>query len=208
MGVRGWWVLATFVPFGLGSWAGFAYAARRAHVPRWYLWSVVYAVLSLGGFALNGEARAGSTLDGIGTALVLLPWLVSIGHAFVVRSDYVRRVEAGGFASKLQAASDRLEARRRARDLAAEDPSLALELGVGRPDRPGAEHAGLVDVNNAPVEAIEQLPGVDRTLADEIDHARRQIGGWSTVEELGLTLNLPGDLVERLRDDVVFLPRP
>src|SRR4051794_18891338 len=100
MRARGWWVLATLVPFGLGSWAGFAYAARRTGMRRWYVWAGIYGVLSLGGFIMNGEAKDGTTLRGVGTALVIIPWLVAIGHAFVVRPDYVRRVESGDFASK------------------------------------------------------------------------------------------------------------
>jgi hypothetical protein len=207
MRTRGWWVLATLVPFGLGSWAGFAYAARRAHNPRWYAWAAVYGVLSLGGFALNGETAEDSVWSDIAAALLILPWLVAIGHAFVVRPDYVRRVEAGGFATKVEAARDRLEARRRGIELAAADPLLAAELGIGRPDRPGAEHLDLVDVNNAPANVLERLPGVDRALAGRIERDRTQLGGWRSVEELGMALDLPGDLVERLRDDVVFLPR-
>jgi DNA uptake protein ComE-like DNA-binding protein len=36
---------------------------------------------------------------------------------------------------------------------------------------------------------------------------RTQTDGFSSLEDLGTVLDLPGDLVERLHDHVVFLPR-
>ena len=37
--------------------------------------------------------------------------------------------------------------------------------------------------------------------------ARDGVGGFSSLEDLGLTMDLPGDVVETLRGRVVFLPR-
>jgi DNA uptake protein ComE-like DNA-binding protein len=80
-------------------------------------------------------------------------------------------------------------------------------MGIGRPDRSGATDAGLVDVNNASVAALEKLPGIDDQLATRIVEARAQIGGFSSLEDLGAALDLDGDLVEKLRGNVVCLPR-
>jgi DNA uptake protein ComE-like DNA-binding protein len=78
---------------------------------------------------------------------------------------------------------------------------------VGRPDLPGAYDGGLVDVNHAPVEIIATLPGFDRELARRALAAREQVDGFSSLEDLGTVLDLPGDQVEDLRHHVVFLPR-
>ena len=91
--------------------------------------------------------------------------------------------------------------------LARERPALALEMGIGRPDLPNAQPAGLVDLNNAPAAAIARLPGVDDALATQIVRARSDTHGFSSVEDLGAALDLDGHLVEDLRDCVVFLPR-
>jgi DNA uptake protein ComE-like DNA-binding protein len=50
------------------------------------------------------------------------------------------------------------------------------------------------------------LPGIDDALATRIVEARSQVGGFSSVEDLGIALDLAGDVVEDLRDRVVFLP--
>ena len=99
--------------------------------------------------------------------------------------------------------TDRSDARRIAR----EQPQLAQQIGIGRPDLAGATDAGLVDVNNAPVDVLERLPGVDAALATKIVEARAAAHGFSSVDELGMVADLDGNLVEALRNEVVFLPR-
>jgi DNA uptake protein ComE-like DNA-binding protein len=84
---------------------------------------------------------------------------------------------------------------------------VAREIGIGRPDLPGARAAGLVDVNNAPHDVLLTLPGIDDALATRIIELRTQENGFSSVVELGADLDLPGDQVEQLRDQCVFLRR-
>jgi hypothetical protein len=109
--------------------------------------------------------------------------------------------------ARLEAARERLAHREKALELARENPQLALEAGVGRPDLPGAYDGGLVDVNHAPVEVIAGLPSLDKNLVDQIVAARERLGGFASLEDLGTVLDLPGDQVEDLRQHVVFLPR-
>ena len=79
-------------------------------------------------------------------------------------------------------------------------------MGVGRPDREGFS-GGLVDLNNAPASAIEELPGVSREVAERIVSAREELGGFSSLEDLAHVLELPVGLVDRIRAEVVLLPR-
>jgi DNA uptake protein ComE-like DNA-binding protein len=88
----------------------------------------------------------------------------------------------------------------------ASQPALAHELGVGRPDVPGADDYGLVDVNHCPAAALTRLPGVTEDLASRIVSQREQAGGFSSVEDLGVLLDLPPVTVDGLRDTAVFLP--
>ena len=108
---------------------------------------------------------------------------------------------------RLARAREHLAEREKARRLAVQNPQLALEAGVGRPDLPGSYHAGLVDINHAPFEVVAQLPGVDAELARRLIAAREEIGGFSSLEDLGSVLDLEGDETERLRTHIVCLPR-
>ena len=63
----------------------------------------------------------------------------------------------------------------------------------------------MVDVNHAPVEDIADLPGIDADTARRIVAVRDGVGGFCSLEDLGMTMDLPGDVVERLRGRVVCL---
>lgn len=108
---------------------------------------------------------------------------------------------------RLDDARERLERREKALALARENPQLALEAGVGRPDLPGALDGGVVDVNHASAAALACLPTCDAKLSEQIVAIREQVDGFASLEDLGAVLDLPADQVERLRQHVVFLPR-
>jgi hypothetical protein len=108
---------------------------------------------------------------------------------------------------RLDGARERLAQRDKALKLARENPELALEAGVGRPDLPGAYDGGLVDLNHAPAAVIACLPGVDGELAQRVVEARDRVDGFTSIEDLGTLLDLPGDQVEQLRHHAVCLPR-
>ncbi len=66
--------------------------------------------------------------------------------------------------------------------------------------------AALIDVNSAPVEVLGRLPGVDEALAQRIAAARDDLGGFSSLEDLDVVLDLPEPTLARLRDVAVFVP--
>ncbi|MGZ8702279.1 MAG: ComEA family DNA-binding protein, partial [Gaiellaceae bacterium] len=88
-----------------------------------------------------------------------------------------------------------------------ENPSRARELGIGRPDVAGAFHGGLIDINNAPADTIDRLPGMNKQLARRIVQVREEINGFSSLEDAGHVLNLKASLVDKIDDRVICLPR-
>ena len=64
-----------------------------------------------------------------------------------------------------------------------------------------------MDVNNASVTALLELPGIDGELATQICECRERVSGFSSLEDFGATLDIDGGVVEGLRGKVVFLPR-
>jgi DNA uptake protein ComE-like DNA-binding protein len=87
-----------------------------------------------------------------------------------------------------------------------EQPDLAREIGLGRPDLPGAHAMDVVDVNHAPVEALAELPGIDAELAGRLVAAREEVKGFVSVEDAGVVLDLDTTTVDRLSRQAVFLP--
>ena len=137
---------------------------------------------------------------------IILGWVGALATTLTIRPTYQSET-ASGFAREREAAEQRLQERREGQRMAAEQPDLAVELGIGRPDRPGARAAGLVDVNNASAAALTTLPGIDEALATRIVELRAELNGFASVHDLGGLIDLDGNAVERLEDRVVFLPR-
>jgi DNA uptake protein ComE-like DNA-binding protein len=194
-------VLAS-LPFGFLTWAGMLYAGVRARMVSLYVLAGVYFVLMALGFALTGDYPEDSTREKLAEWVIVVTWFSGIGVSAGLAPLWQRRLR-----SRRLEAEQRLADRREARKLARERPELARELGIGRPDVPGAEHAGLVDVNSAPASVIARLPGFDDALAREVVRVREELGGFSSLADMGAVLHLPAPAVEDLRERTVFLPR-
>jgi DNA uptake protein ComE-like DNA-binding protein len=173
-------------------------------VASWTVLGTVWSALAVAGWILAAGHKGGG--NGVAGLLAIVAWVGAAATSFVIRSSYEERM-ASPLLNASARARARLRDRQQARQLARENPTLAREVGVGRPDLPDAADTGLVDINNVPAAALTQLPGVDDALATRIVETRAQLGGFSSVEDLGIALDLPGDLVEGLRDRAVFLPR-
>lgn len=194
------WVWLSLIPFGLGAWAP-AYAGVRANSRNWLMLGATWSLITLAGWIVAVANHGGAA----GGLLIILGWAGAIASSFAIRAPY-KQLLGSPFETAVLSTQERLSERNRARRLAREDPRLAKEIGVGRPDLPKAQDAGLIDINNAPAAVLATLPGVDHTLATKIVEARAATSGFSSIEDLGLALDLDGNLVETLRDDVVFLP--
>lgn len=193
------------VPLGFLSFGAFLFTGIKARHRGWISAGVVYAVVLYTGFMLTVSSEDDSVASNVGITLVLLGWGVSLVHAFAIRGRYLERIELLE-SGEYDRAEDRLDERAEARRLAREDPARALEMGVGRPDRDGFD-GGLVDLNNAPPSVIEELPGVNRGLAERIVLTREEVGGFSSLDDLAHVLDLPVALVDRIRAEVIMLPR-
>jgi DNA uptake protein ComE-like DNA-binding protein len=199
---KAWLLLA--IPLGFTTWAAFLYIGIRARRAQWLAWAAVYAA-TLGVYlGLDTPDHPGSTALGIATGMALLTWIGGGIHAVAVSNDAVRRINERADPA-LDAARSRIERRAEGRRLLADKPALAKELGLGRPDVTGSDDYGLVDVNHAPATALSRLPGVTVDLARRIVEARTQAGCFSSVEDLGLLLDLPPATVDEMRDMAVFI---
>jgi hypothetical protein len=200
------WLGWTLFPLGWTAWVSFAYAGSRARHRPWLWAGAAYAIAAVASIALTGIVGVGAgdaghgAAEDVGTVLGLLTWVVGIVHGFAIRRKAERRIDL-----RLRS-DDALHAQRHARELASNRPAAARAIGIGRPDLPDAHHAGLVDLNSAPADAICALTGVDTALAERIVAMREELGGFSSLEDLGLTLDLPGDVVERLRERSLLVP--
>jgi hypothetical protein len=203
------WAALPFLTLGYATPFTFAAAAlwrRSAHLlvaTLAYLGMFVLMVTLLPGI----DAERGGTAGAVGVLSFLLA-VVGCGHAFLIR----RRVfDPDGLSGvdndkAIEHVRRQRALREKARELAARDPRLARELGIGRPDLPRQYNdGGLVDVNHAPAEALTLLPGVTPEMAIKIERVRNETGGFMSAEELAALAGLPPTITTELADYAVFI---
>jgi hypothetical protein len=198
------------VDAGLGflTWAVFLYLGRRLRRRSWLVWSAGYAALTITFWVVEVTGLSGPSHRApvIAPILFLLTWIGGIAHYFVIRRDVARRMaRLSELNPAIIAARDRIDRRAEGRRLAVTNPVRAREAGVGRPDLPGADDFGLVDVNHAPAAILSRLPGVTPEIAALIEQTRDRVGSFASADDLCVTLDLPPALTRDLKEHSIFL---
>lgn len=199
------WLLLVGLGAGLTTWAAFLYLGIRARRRAWLAWAAVYGALAVAGVLLDSVRQPTPQESAAGATALLIAWVVGTVHAAAIRKDAKRQLGRPDRRVKLDAARHRIERRAEGRRLAAKDAQLAREVGVGRPDIPGADDYGLVDVNHTSPAVLRGLPGVTAELAQRIADTRAGVGLFKSADDLGVTLDLAPALIDDLREYAVFL---
>jgi DNA uptake protein ComE-like DNA-binding protein len=200
------WALTPLLTAGLATPFTFTYAAVRRRSAGLAASSAAYFV---GWGAAFAFMDSGWPLSVLASMLMMILWLGGSVHALAVRTTVYPRRPPRDRANEhaVHVAKHRRTLREEARALAAEDPALAHEVGIGRPDVPRAyDDGGLIDINHAPPFVLALLPGMTSELVERIDRIRREQGPFVSVEELAVNADLPPDLVPRLGEYAIFLP--
>jgi DNA uptake protein ComE-like DNA-binding protein len=148
-------------------------------------------------------------------------WLpVWVVHAIVMASQKPPVVAAPGMPGMpplspeqanqiaVEQANARARRRQEARAMAAQNPMMARELLVGRPDVPAErrpyDDGGLIDVNVVPAQELTRF-GITPETAQRIVALREQTGGFTSAEELAMMADLPPRLVPELIEYGLYL---
>jgi DNA-binding SARP family transcriptional activator len=170
-------------------------AIRRRSI-RLGIAAAAYLAASVAGYIMIDSTTSSdeitSTTDGIGIVLVIVTSMTCAVHAAVI---VPRRGRQQNLAIELR--------RQQARQIAADHPQIARQLGIGRPDLPNQfDDGGLVDVNDAPAEALQRLPGITAQQASLIVADRTYRGRFHSLEELAgrglVSWPIPQELADAL----------
>jgi hypothetical protein len=191
--LRLWWLLFAFNPFWT-TWVAFLYTGLRGKKKAWLAAAAAYAVVELAGLAVLGDGWR----EDVVALLTFIPWLIGIPHALAIRDEYLDRRDVLDD-PRLRDARRRELRRSIAGELARGDPALARDSELIGSD--------LVDINHASAQELATLPGIDSRLARKIVHTRDEVGGFSSLYDVGHLLDLEAPLVDAIAPRVVCLPR-
>jgi DNA uptake protein ComE-like DNA-binding protein len=201
------WALIPVLTFGWGAPFTFTYAALRLRSKALGFCAAAYGVVAIGSFYLAGDSNDNSWQSNVGAAIALIAGGVATAQAFVIRGRLAApKVEKGGNDSALGHATNQLRLREQARSIVAKDPTLAHELQIGRPDRSRRfDDGGLVDVNHVPPTYLVQMAGIDAQTAERIAELRDGIGGFTSVDDMSVTLGLHPNALDSVASRLIFI---
>ncbi len=219
-----WWVLVPLVTLGLGAGIPFLVLATRVRSRRFALVATAYIVLALVSLSLLNVGGSKDTWQsGLGSAIAITCAFVGSVHVYLVCrqpssmsifmprsrtrwSSFPRVYTNSSERSEymIGRAVERMNLRDDARRIAKDQPRLADELRIGRPDLPREyDDGGLVDINHVPLSVLVQLPSVSRELALQIVNARTTVGGFESLDDVSIVLGIPPQELDHLRDVII-----
>jgi hypothetical protein len=216
-----WYYVVTVATAGLFAWVPFLHAAirlkttkaRRLAIIFGGLDALLYVLLTITPTDSQGQATSDpiSTIGGLlalGTVIVGCIMMAPLRRMVYEGAPVDRGNQPAPVDPAIQAALAARSRRDEARTLATDDPLLARELHIGRPDLPGDyDDGGLVDLNNAPADAIADLCGIPAGTAAMIVSTRARRGEpFANVDELLIMADVPVSTWDRVRDRAVLLP--
>ena len=198
------WALIPIATLGVGTPFTFTFAAIRLRSRAIGLCAGAYGAVAIATILLLGIGSDTSWEGNVGFSMGAIAGAVATGQAFAIRK---RLLDAEGEEGTVIAyAKEQLRLREKARKIAATNPSLAHELQIGRPDfHRRFDDGGLVDVNRVPLEYLVQLPGIDRSIAERITDVRDGVGGFSSIDDLSVTLGLHPHTLDQAAERMIFI---
>lgn len=104
------------------------------------------------------------------------------------------------------AAKSRTRRRLEAAQLAKREPSLAADLGIGRPDaHKDFDDGGLIDINHVSTATLISALSLAPELAEKVAKVRDRLGRFDGPDDLVTFGCLPEELVDSLRDRLIAL---
>lgn len=213
-----WYYVVLIATVGTFAWVPFLHAAIRVKSAKarrlaWIfgaLDAVLYVLLTLTPTDSQGQATT-SPVSTIGGLLALGTVIVGCIMAGPLRRMVYEGVPVDTEPTvdpAIRAALDARTRREEARKLVTDDPLLARELRIGRPELPRTyDNGGLVDLNGAPAHVITEVCDIPADVAAAIVLARETRGEpFSNVDELFVVVDLPVSMWDRIRDHAVLVP--
>jgi DNA-binding SARP family transcriptional activator len=195
-------VALPIVTFGLAGWAIIAYYAARRR-SRWLATAAAgYFACSVLFVSLEGEE--GSLEENIWGVSLLLASIGCAAHVALLAFEPKGAVPQGVPPGDATEDFERRVRREQARRLLNDQPAIARDLRIGRPDLARAfDDGGLIDINGVPEHVLAGLPGISSQQASLIVADRRDRGTFASTDDLTRRGLLPTPLPDALREILI-----
>lgn len=214
------WIIFTFT-LGIFNWISFLFIGYKARCKKWIIYSIIYAAPFM---ACMVVGKATDFLSG----LVILSGIVGIVHAFIIRQEYLIRLDAVDHGKtlsdsevkdiiiKIKLSKIKLEdndASEAVKENVDTRPSFKIEEDVKLEDKEStvetkqATNEGFknepIDINTASENELANLPSFGVILAKKAVNHRETKGYFNSVEEFAEALSLKPHVLERIKPLII-----
>lgn len=211
-----WYFVITLATAGLLASVPFFHAASRLDRPQLRKVGAGMAAGGLVGYALMAMSPTDSTgeptgwLSGVAVFILLTVMVVASLLLIGIRREVYNPAVSSGPLNRNQGAMASVEEARRkrgeARKLAAQDPMMALELGIGRPEsKETFDDGGLLDLNLATAEQLSAVFGLPRHVAEEVVASRAALGRFLHVEDAIVYGQIGEEYAAKVRERAIVI---
>jgi hypothetical protein len=187
--LQSWWIVLSFIP--LLPWLPFLYIAARTKKNSWAVWSLVYAIPNFI-FFFTDYPYESSAYDMV-LAASMMSTVVAIIHSFVIRKDYLNRLEfkseyGTGVGTGREITSGETASLNSSREI----PNFREVPDAAIPLQNHHKHAnqeideqnsnGPLNINLASEEELADLPGIGILLSKKAIYHRQRNGQFTTGE--------------------------
>ncbi len=210
-----WYFVVTIATVGLLAALPFFHAASRLDRPELRKVGAGMAAGGLLGYALiavsptdNADQPTG-WLSNVAVlillAVVLVATLLLIGIRREVYQPSVP-VQPNGNQGAMTGIEEARRKRNEARKLAARDPMMARDLGIGRPgSQRGYDDGGLLDLNSATAQQLSEVCGLPLDAAEKVVASRANLGRFLNVEDVMVFGQIGEEYAPLVRDRGIII---
>lgn len=210
-----WWILISFIFLFNGF--GLLYAGFKTDERLWKIEGTIYEVIVLL-FIIAVSIQPNSSLSSFITGIYLLSWIISIIRSFVIRNQYLEKIRhdkyqnsryshKNGFNEDITKANTSNSISQAI--YSGNENSQVYEKPINKKQIEDLninqrESIKQVNINNAPLDVIAQLPGLDVNKAEKIIRFRESGKAINSLDELKNLLELDDNQIEQIKEYVII----
>ena len=203
--INSWWILITFTLYF--NWAAFFYTGITAKNRKWIFYGLIYAIPLILYQVFPSEGPNPDITSYI-LGLFVLFWLISIIHAFLIRKEYLIRLETlkkyGD--NKEEVLREKIENEFKQGKISNQNPQKSNNIPHSSlTENTSKTKLELVDINNDSEQVIAKLPGIGTILAKRAIEIR-QTRDFESAEDFGQALDLKPHIIEQIRPLLIINP--
>jgi DNA uptake protein ComE-like DNA-binding protein len=199
-------------PLGMLSYISFFYAGYKVKQRKWTIAALIYAALFIITMVSYDIFHSDHPIYNVVSTIHIIAWIVSIVHAFIIRPEYLIRLEAMGSSKydhlKKRVATEtkqKLTAHHAINQVESPRPNMKANAPIEKGEvEERLNERSSVNINIASEAELARIPAIGSLYARRIISARNDVGSFKSFDHFVEVLSIKPHLAEKIRPHLSF----